>query len=113
MELMQFTQRRPVLVITLLAVALAPLEADKATSPNPVLDKQFSQTVQPFVAKYCVSCHSGNSPAAQFDIRAYTTMESVVRDHPRWCRHEYRTARLGNFHYGNSRSTSRRRAERS
>jgi mono/diheme cytochrome c family protein len=51
---------------------------------NPVLDRQFAQNVRPLVTKYCVGCHSGNTPAAQFDLKAYDTMAPVVRDYPRW-----------------------------
>jgi hypothetical protein len=55
--------------------------AEAANSP---LDQQFTQTVRPFVNRYCVGCHSGATPAAQFDLKAYATVESVVQDHPRW-----------------------------
>ena len=51
---------------------------------NPVLERQFTDNVKPVVAKYCVGCHSGNTPAAQFDLKAYDGMEPVVRDYPRW-----------------------------
>ena len=51
---------------------------------NPPLDQQFTQTVQPVIAKYCVGCHSGNSAAAQFDLKAYDGLAPVIRDYPRW-----------------------------
>src|SRR5690349_17349251 len=66
-----------------LAVALAflsPALASGATS----LDREFTQTVRPAIAKYCVACHSGTTPAAQFDLKAYDTIDSIVRDYPRW-----------------------------
>jgi hypothetical protein len=50
----------------------------------PVLDRDFEQTVRPFVAKYCIGCHSGQKPAAQFDLKAYSTMETVTQDYSRW-----------------------------
>src|SRR5579871_6232814 len=62
------------------AIAIAAIPAHAAVS----LDQQFTQTVRPFVDKYCVGCHSGASAAAQFDLKSYTTMDMVVRDHPRW-----------------------------
>ena len=34
--------------------------------------------------KYCVSCHGEKGIAAQFDLRPYTTMASVVKDHAHW-----------------------------
>jgi len=48
------------------------------------LDRQFQQTVRPFVEKYCFGCHSGQTPAAQLDLKSYSTMEMVTRDYPRW-----------------------------
>src|SRR6202012_3818080 len=34
--------------------------------------------------KYCVGCHSGKSPAAQLDLKSYTTVEDVAKDYSRW-----------------------------
>ena len=48
------------------------------------LNRTFTQTVRPFVTKYCVGCHSGASPAAQFDLKQYTTPAAVVHDYSRW-----------------------------
>jgi hypothetical protein len=58
--------------------------AISASAATPVLDRQFEQTVRPFVTKYCVGCHSGQAPAAQFDLKAYSSMAMVTRDYPRW-----------------------------
>jgi len=68
---MQFRALSIVLVMTALPASGA---------PAPVLDRQFEQTIRPFVAKYCTGCHSGQTPAAQFDLRAYDTLEMVTRD---------------------------------
>ena len=62
--------------------ALSALPLAGATDPS--LERQFSQTVQPFVAKYCVGCHSGTTPAASLDLKAYTSTDLVIRDYPRW-----------------------------
>jgi hypothetical protein len=51
---------------------------------SPVLEKQFSQSVQPYVTKYCVGCHSGQTPAASLDLKSYTTTDAVLKDFPRW-----------------------------
>ncbi len=67
------------LALAILASLAAP--ALPATLP---LDRQFTETVQPVIARYCTGCHSGNSAAAQFDLKSYTTLASVVRDYPRW-----------------------------
>ena len=62
--------------------ALAAAQCNGAAAPS--LDRQFDQTVRPFVGKYCLGCHSGQNPAAQFDLKAYTTKDSVTREFPRW-----------------------------
>ena len=54
------------------------------SAANPALEKQFQQTVRPILAKYCNGCHTGDTPAAEFDLKPYSTVESVLRDHPRW-----------------------------
>ncbi len=64
------------------ALLLAALPAAGASSA--ALDRQFQQTVRPFVTKYCVGCHSGPSPAAQFDLKSYTSLDTVTHDFPRW-----------------------------
>ncbi len=60
------------------------LAALPVAASAPALDRQFAQTVQPFIAKYCVACHSGQTPAAQFNLKAYTTVEMVTADFPHW-----------------------------
>src|SRR5262249_13985664 len=40
--------------------------------------------VQPFLKTYCVSCHSGTKPKSDLDLNAFTTLESVAKDHARW-----------------------------
>ncbi|MBL8215629.1 MAG: DUF1592 domain-containing protein [Bryobacterales bacterium] len=67
--------------LLLLASSLTP--AFSAAPPSD-LDKQFAQTVRPFLATYCVSCHGAANPAAQFDLVQYTAVSDVVRDHHRW-----------------------------
>ena len=62
--------------ILVLSAFSAPASAD--------LEKTFNTAVHPFIAQYCTACHSGKTPAAQLDLAAYTTMDAVVRDHPRW-----------------------------
>src|SRR5206468_4039351 len=54
--------------------------------PSLDLDKQFASTVRPFVAAYCASCHGKQKPQAQFDLTAYSSTESVLRDFAHWSR---------------------------
>ncbi len=67
-----------------LVCLLITLPTVSEAAANPVLEKQFTQTVLPFLDKHCTGCHSGDKPAAQFDLRPYTNMDTVVKDHPRW-----------------------------
>ncbi|MDP9171340.1 MAG: DUF1592 domain-containing protein [Acidobacteriota bacterium] len=64
---------------TLLAPAMFGAEVAK-----PILEHGFTQTVRPFISEYCVGCHSGATPAAQLDLKSFTTLSSVVRDLPHW-----------------------------
>src|ERR1700733_8095362 len=66
-------------VAVMLAVAASPVVA-----APPMLEQQFDQTVRPFVTKYCVGCHGGSMPAAQFDLKSYTSLDMVTADFPRW-----------------------------
>ena len=50
----------------------------------PDLQRGFTQTVRPYLDKYCVACHSGTAPAAQLDLKSFTTMASVAQDMPHW-----------------------------
>ena len=47
---------------------------------------EFTETVRPFLTTYCITCHGGEKPAAQLDLRQYATPESVVEDYSRWNR---------------------------
>ena len=68
--------------LTSLVLTLAAISACQAATP--ALERQFEKTVRPFVATYCARCHSGPSPAAQFDLKSYTALGMVTRDFPRW-----------------------------
>jgi hypothetical protein len=67
---------------SLAVAAMFALSAFGAVKPG--LEKQFNETVHPFITKYCVGCHSGKTPAASLDLKAYSTMDSVVQDYGRW-----------------------------
>lgn len=63
-------------------IAIPQLHAARRSAAR--LDRTFTQTVQPFLNTYCIGCHSGAKPAAQFDLKPYTTMAAVVRDYGHW-----------------------------
>ena len=64
------------------AFVISVIPAAYAAAPN--LDQQFTQTIRPTITKYCIGCHSGSSPAAQLDLKSYTTVDAVTRDFGRW-----------------------------
>ncbi len=59
-------------------------DAQFAQRGQPDLERQYTETVRPFTVKYCLSCHGEKGIAAQFDLRPYTTMAVVVKDHEHW-----------------------------
>jgi hypothetical protein len=78
--------RRSALAITLLLVigSIALPWADAADVASSDLEHRFTQNVRPFLKSYCVGCHGGATPAAQFDLRPYSTVAAVIQDYPRW-----------------------------
>ena len=77
---------RKTLTAFLVVVVMLTLGADMqlAQRGQPNLERQYSETVGPFVQAYCISCHGEKGVAAQFDLRPYTTMAAVVKDHEHW-----------------------------
>jgi len=72
-------------VLAFVAIGIVAMPATRAAAaPSAALEGQFTETVKPFVAQYCVGCHGGDTPASQFNIEVYSTIETVVEDHPHW-----------------------------
>jgi len=67
-------------VLSYIAVSVT----NSATPADIDLERQFSQTVRPFVTTYCTGCHSGATPAGNFDLQKFSTMASVVNDYTHW-----------------------------
>lgn len=55
-----------------------------AAPAKPDLERSFTQTVKPFLNTYCIGCHGGATPAAQFDLKPYTSAAAVVKDYAHW-----------------------------
>ena len=47
------------------SIAIPTLHAADSASAD--VERKFSQSVRPFLATYCIGCHSGATPAAQMD----------------------------------------------
>ncbi len=84
---MQLRQVSALLFILTIPMAAAPTVTPHkvpVSQSTPALQLQFDQTVRPFVTKYCIGCHSGSMPAAQFNLKSYTTLDQVTADFGRW-----------------------------
>src|ERR1051325_4235684 len=77
-------QRSTLAIIRFLTFGCIAVPWAHGADTNSDLDRRFKQTVRPFLASYCTTCHGGTAPAAQFDLRQYTTAAAVVQDYPRW-----------------------------
>src|SRR5262245_965182 len=66
-------------------VLLAVFAANPAAADAPAdLDRQFRDTVQPFLQTYCCGCHGKEKPKPRLDLSAFPTADAVARDHRRW-----------------------------
>ena len=70
---------RGLLIVGFLAASLRAADVSDAG-----LERGFTQTVRPFLNAYCIACHGGATPAAQLDLRAFSTVAEVVQDYPHW-----------------------------
>lgn len=82
LELMRSSAFSLTRLLVFSSIFLGPIHA--ADTANSDLDRKFTQSVKPFLNTYCIGCHSGSSPAAQFDLRPYSNTAAVIRDYPRW-----------------------------
>ena len=83
----------PVLVfIAFRAIATDP-PGPPAPGPKPTadpqpeatrLDRQFRETVLPYLQTYCTGCHGKEKPKADVNLAAFTSVESVAKDHRQW-----------------------------
>ena len=70
----------PSTAIVILALCSLTAFADSTTK----LDDTFQQTVKPFVAAHCISCHGKEDPKGELDLTPYITMDLVAKDAQRW-----------------------------
>jgi mono/diheme cytochrome c family protein len=68
-------------------VSLGPRSAASAallTADDRSLDKEFSGRIQPFVQRYCVTCHGAKKPKAGLDLGRTASMVALVKDISTW-----------------------------
>jgi hypothetical protein len=47
-------------------------------------ERQFGETVRPFLKSYCVSCHGKDEPEGEFDLRPFATVDDVAKGVRSW-----------------------------
>src|SRR5882672_4677334 len=67
-----------------LSVPASSRQATAGRPSPPARTDAFETSIKPFLETYCYGCHSGNQPAAGFDLASYATQESVISDPRRW-----------------------------
>lgn len=76
------------LVAVLCAIGHGTPAADppaKAAIPQPAdLEKQFRDTVRPFLEANCTGCHGAEKPKADLDLSRFTSPASVAENFPQW-----------------------------
>ena len=67
------------------AITAAPTGGQQpAGASDRTLERQFSQTVRPFITEYCAGCHGGKEPEAQLNLTSFATLSSVLEDLSHW-----------------------------
>ena len=77
---------RSLLIFPLAMACFVAPAMNAAQGTEPGTEREFTESVRPFLATYCSSCHSGEKAAAQLDLRQYSSGDAVVRDFARWNR---------------------------
>jgi len=75
-------QRTSLFLFLCLVFAGLLMPAPQVSNSN--MERRFNQTVRPFLTQYCMGCHGTATPAAQFDMRAYVSMDKALEDFPHW-----------------------------
>lgn len=68
----------------LLTATVTPGTVTAEERERTALERRFTGNVRVFLEKYCISCHSGERPAAQFDLSGFATMADLMHDGHRW-----------------------------
>jgi hypothetical protein len=70
--------------IFLLSAALPIAAHSDEAAARGELNREFEETIKPFVSSYCSDCHGGDKPKAKFDLSVYQTLDSVAIDFGHW-----------------------------
>lgn len=67
-----------------LAVGAHAGAAHAADPAGKLLERRFADDVQPFLKNYCFSCHGEKKQEAKLDLRGYSSLAAVVKNHRVW-----------------------------
>jgi hypothetical protein len=59
-------------------------DSPRATAAGTALERRFTTQVQPFLQRYCVSCHGGKKPKGSLDLSQDTTVPAIAKNIRRW-----------------------------
>src|SRR4051812_720989 len=80
--------RRPMprlsLVFLVTLFAVAPNGSVATDPPTPDLERQFRETVRPFLRTHCVTCHSADKPKGDLDLESYPSAAAAGKDFRKW-----------------------------
>lgn len=71
------------LVLTLAVLTVPAAAAALAARPAPA-PAPFDRTIRPFLAKYCIACHSGKSAGGGVDLARFTSAAGLKQDPHVW-----------------------------
>lgn len=81
-------RRRPAITLVgaclLIGFAMSNVAFSQAATDAAQLEKQFQNSVAPFLKSYCLDCHGGEEPAAKLDLSGYSSAEQIAKDHQTW-----------------------------
>src|SRR4051794_19967492 len=67
------------------SAAAEPLPEKKVgSSPADALERRFTTDLQPFLGRYCHSCHGPRKPKAELDLSRDATVASIVKNIRQW-----------------------------
>jgi mono/diheme cytochrome c family protein len=71
-------------VCLLVAAAIFDVACVSAATDAAQLEKQFQDSVAPFLKSYCLDCHGGDDPAAKLDLSGYLSADQIAKEHQTW-----------------------------
>jgi len=71
-------------VFPFVAQPLAQADQDSSAPPAETLERRFATRVQPFLQRYCFSCHGAKKPKASLDLSRDASLTAIANNVPQW-----------------------------